>query len=104
MHGRYREHLTLTDIAGQVRVHPVHLARAFRKRYTYRIGDFIRKLRVEAACSELLQSDAPIAEIAARTGFTDQSHLSHDEAPCRHFSGRISQNCAADLNKALALK
>ncbi|PYT11530.1 MAG: hypothetical protein DMG59_26165 [Acidobacteria bacterium] len=76
MHGRYREHLTLTDIAGQVRVHPVHLARAFRKRYTYRIGDFIRKLRVEAACSELLPSDAPIAEIAARAGFTDQSHLS----------------------------
>jgi AraC family transcriptional regulator len=76
LHDRYREHLTLTDIAVQVQVHPVHLARAFRKRYTCCIGDFIRKLRVEAACSELIQSDAPIAEIAARTGFTDQSHLS----------------------------
>lgn len=75
LHQRYREHLTLTDIAGQVHVHPVHLARTFRKRYTCCIGDFIRKLRVEAACSELLQSDTPIAEIAARTGFTDQSHL-----------------------------
>jgi len=75
LHDRYREHLTLTDLAGQVRVHPVHLARAFRKRYTCCIGDFIRKLRVEAACRELLQSDAAIAEIAARTGFTDQSHL-----------------------------
>lgn len=76
LHDRYREHLSLTGIAGEVQVHPVHLARAFRKRYTYPIGDFIRKLRVEAACSELLESDAPIAEIAARTGFTDQSHLS----------------------------
>lgn len=72
---RYREHLTLSDIAQEVHVHPVHLARAFRKRYTCCIGDFIRRLRVDAACSELLQSDAPIAEIAARTGFTDQSHL-----------------------------
>jgi len=76
LHDRYREHLTLTQIAGEVQVHPVHLARAFRKRYQCCIGDFIRKLRVEAACYELLKSDAPIAEIAARTGFTDQSHLS----------------------------
>jgi AraC family transcriptional regulator len=75
LHDRYREHLSLADLAGQVQVHPVHLARAFRKRYRCRIGDFIRKLRVEAACRELLQSNAPIAEIAARTGFTDQSHL-----------------------------
>lgn len=76
LHDRYREHLTLTELASAVQVHPVHLARAFRKRYQCCVGDFIRKLRVEAACRELLQSDVPIAEIAARTGFTDQSHLS----------------------------
>jgi AraC family transcriptional regulator len=73
---RYREHLTLSEIAGEVQIHPVHLARAFRKRYRCCVGDFIRQLRVEAACQELVRSDAPIAEIAARTGFTDQSHLS----------------------------
>lgn len=76
LHDRYREHLTLTDLADTVQVHPVHLARAFRKRYQCCVGDFIRRLRVEAACQELLETDAPIAEIAARTGFTDQSHLS----------------------------
>ena len=73
---RYREHLTLAELAGAVHVHPVHLARAFRKRYQCCVGDFVRNLRVEAACRELAQTDAPIAEIAARTGFTDQSHLS----------------------------
>jgi AraC family transcriptional regulator len=76
LHDRYREHLTLTELADAVQVHPVHLARAFRQRYQCCVGDFIRTLRVEAACRELLHSDAPIADIAARTGFTDQSHLS----------------------------
>jgi AraC family transcriptional regulator len=76
LHDRYRERLSLSELAGEVQVHPVHLARAFRKRYRCSIGDFIRQLRVDAACHELSRSDAPIAEIAARTGFTDQSHLS----------------------------
>lgn len=76
LHDRYREHLSLSELAGEVQVHPVHLARAFRKRYHCCVGDFIRQLRVEAASQELLRSNAPIAEIAARTGFTDQSHLS----------------------------
>jgi AraC family transcriptional regulator len=75
LHDRYREPLTLTELASAVSVHPVHLARAFRKRYDCCIGDLIRRLRTEAACYELLHSDASLAEIAARTGFTDQSHL-----------------------------
>jgi AraC family transcriptional regulator len=75
LHDRYREHLTLTELAEAVHVHPVHLARAFRKRYQCCVGDFVRTLRVEAACRELLETDRPIADIAARTGFTDQSHL-----------------------------
>jgi AraC family transcriptional regulator len=75
LHDRYRERLNLTELAATVGVHPVHLARAFRKRYGCCAGDLIRKLRAEAACHELLHSDAPIAEIAARNGFTDQSHL-----------------------------
>jgi len=76
LHDRYREQLSLSELAAEVQVHPVHLARAFRKRYGCCVGDFIRQLRVEAATHELLRSDAPIAEIATRAGFTDQSHLS----------------------------
>jgi AraC family transcriptional regulator len=75
LHDRYRERLNLTDLARSVGVHPVHLARAFRKRYDCCVGDLLRKLRTEAACYELLHSDASLAEIAARNGFTDQSHL-----------------------------
>lgn len=72
---RFREPLALSELAGSVDVHPVYLARAFRKRYGCSIGNMIRSLRAEAAYYDLMHSDAPIAEIAVRTGFTDQSHL-----------------------------
>jgi AraC family transcriptional regulator len=75
LHARLQESLTLSELASSVRVHPVHLARAFRKRYLCSVGDYLRRLRIEAACRALLNSATPIVEIALRSGFSDQSHL-----------------------------
>jgi len=72
---RYREPLSLTELAAAASVHPVHLARVFRSRYNCCIGDYVRNLRVAAASNELVHSDFSIAEIAGRNGFADQSHL-----------------------------
>jgi len=67
---------SLTELAAMVHVHPVHLARTFRQRLCCTVGDYVRMLRVEAACQKLRHTDVPIADIAAETGFADQSHLS----------------------------
>ena len=75
IHDRFRENLTLSELASLASVHPVYLARAFRQRFRCTVGDVIRNLRIEAATHELTHSERPIAEIAARNGFTDQSHL-----------------------------
>jgi AraC family transcriptional regulator len=75
LHERFQEPLTLSELAAYVCVHPVHLARAVRKRYLCSVGDYLRRLRIEAACHALLNSDTPIVEIALRSGFSDQSHL-----------------------------
>lgn len=76
LHDRYRETVTLSEVASAVCIHPVHLARAFRKHHSCSVGEYIRKLRVEAACHQLLNSETSLVEIAANTGFSDQSHLS----------------------------
>jgi AraC family transcriptional regulator len=73
---RFREPISLAELAGTVHIHPVHLARAFRMRFGRCVGDQIRRLRVEAASRELRVSRLSIAEIAVQTGFSDQSHLS----------------------------
>jgi AraC family transcriptional regulator len=76
---RFTEPLSLDDLAAMARVHPIYLARAFRKSQGCSVGDFVRRLRVEAALGELSTSDNSLAEIAAAAGFADQSHF------CRIF-------------------
>jgi AraC family transcriptional regulator len=72
----YTEHLTLAQVASAAGVHPVYLAREFRRSHGCTIGEYIRRLRVERACRQLSSSDESLATIAAATGFSDQSHFS----------------------------
>ncbi|MGH9870849.1 MAG: helix-turn-helix domain-containing protein [Pyrinomonadaceae bacterium] len=75
LHARFDEHLTLADLAGEVGVHPTHLARQFHRRYNRTVGEYVRQLRVEFACIQLCTSTAPLSEIAVGAGFFDQSHF-----------------------------
>ncbi|MCI0412596.1 AraC family transcriptional regulator [bacterium] len=73
---RFSDHLTITEIATTVGIHPVHLTREFRKFHRCTIGDYIRKLRIEQACNALAHSDSSLAQIALSAGFSDHSHFS----------------------------
>jgi AraC family transcriptional regulator len=73
---RFPETLRLTHIAGEVGVHPVYLATAFRQKFGVTIGEFVRKLRIEHACAELKSDEVSLTEVALRAGFVDQSHFS----------------------------
>lgn len=75
VHAHFRDVITLRQIAASAEVHPVHLARDFRRRQGMTIGDYIRTLRIEWACRELVATDQPIVEIALRAGFCDHSHM-----------------------------
>jgi AraC family transcriptional regulator len=76
LHARFSENLSLGAIAREVEIHPVHLARTFRRHYERTIGEYLQELRVRHACRQLLTSDRPISQIALASGFYDQSHLS----------------------------
>jgi AraC family transcriptional regulator len=73
---QFDEKLGLAYVAAQVGVHPVHLATTFRQKYGVTIGEFVRQLRIEHACSQLANRDLPLAAIALQAGFADQSHFS----------------------------
>ena len=72
----FTERLTLAQVASTAGVHPVYLAREFRRFHRCTIGEYIRRLRVERACRQLSSSDESLATIAAGAGFSDQSHFS----------------------------
>jgi AraC family transcriptional regulator len=79
LHDSFARSLSFTAVAAELGIHPVTLARGFRRYHGSSLGELVRTLRVNFAREELLRSAAPIAEVAQRAGFADQSHL------CRLF-------------------
>jgi AraC family transcriptional regulator len=72
---RFSESLALAQISGEVGVHPVHLAREFRRYYGTTIGQFRRKCRIDFACNKLANSRLPIVRISLDAGFAQQAHF-----------------------------
>ncbi len=65
----------VADVAEVVGVHPVHLARVFRRHLDLSPGEYLRRARVRAAMKLLERTAEPLATIAVRAGFCDQSAL-----------------------------
>lgn len=72
---QFTERVSLAQLAALAGVHPVHLAREFRKYYRCTVGEHVRALRVEYAARQISSTDAPLQGIAAAAGFSDQSHF-----------------------------
>jgi AraC family transcriptional regulator len=90
------QRLCVRDVAAELDVHPVHLARAFRATWGCSPGELIRWRRVDRAAELLRRSELPVAEIAAQTGFVDQSHLTrafraaYRTTPAAYRRGHVS--------------
>jgi AraC family transcriptional regulator len=76
LHEHFVDSPSLPEIARRAEVHPVHLARTFRRYYRCTVGEYLRQLRVAFACQQLTQSSRPLIEIALAAGFSDQSQFS----------------------------
>ena len=85
----FAEPLPLAAVAGQVGVHPVHLARTFRRCYDTTFAEYVRSVRLEYARRQLAATSASLGEIAAAAGFYDQSHF------CRLFKQSTGLSPAA---------
>lgn len=72
---RYSESVGLSEVADAVGVHPVHVARTFRRTFGCSVGTYVRRRRIEDACRSLLGGDDSLASIACALGFSDQSHF-----------------------------
>ena len=87
------EQPTLTELAEVVGVHPVHLARSFRREYGVTVAEYARSLRLDWAAQRLIEGGSTLAEIAANAGFADQSHFTRT---FRQYAG-VTPGCYRDL-------
>jgi len=87
-----------THIAGPIRVADLcaliqrseaHFSRAFKRTLGASPHAFVMQRRLELAGQYMLQTEAPLSDIALRCGFTDQAHL------CNHFRQATGETPAA---------
>jgi AraC family transcriptional regulator len=75
LRAHFREPVSLRDAAREARVHPVHLARVFRRRYGLPVSAFLQSLRLVEAGRLVLQGTS-LVDAAHAAGFSDQAHFS----------------------------
>jgi AraC family transcriptional regulator len=68
--------LSVADMANEAGVHPVHLARVFKRYLGCSPGEYLRGRRLERAAAMLGAPHASLADVACATGFADQAHFS----------------------------
>jgi AraC family transcriptional regulator len=94
LHERYSESLSLRAISDCVGVHPVHLAREFRRHYQATVATTLRQLRIQAACKAMGEGDLALIDIGMACGFADQAHF------CRLFKRMIGMTPAQFRSQA----
>ncbi len=67
--------VTLTDLASQLDIHPVHLSRQFPRYFDLTLGTYLRQQKVNRAALMIATSDQKLTEISYECGFYDQSHF-----------------------------
>jgi AraC family transcriptional regulator len=69
----------LSELAGRAGIHPVYLARQFRRFFGRSVSGYIHSLRVRRAAELIACDRVSLSRAAAEAGFADQPHL------CRIF-------------------
>jgi AraC family transcriptional regulator len=67
--------LSIEELACLAGVHPVYLARAYRRYFRCSPGEYLRQCRLRRVQGLLSRTDLPLVEIALRCGFSDQSQM-----------------------------
>ncbi len=79
LNGHLERNIQLAQLARLADMSPFHFLRLFRTSCGETPHHYLVRRRVEVAKAILLREDVPLAEVASRVGFADQSHFT------RHF-------------------
>jgi AraC-like DNA-binding protein len=81
--------LRVAELGALIQCSESHFSRSFKQTFGVPPHAYLIRLRLERAAHYMLQTDAPLSDIALRCGFTDQAHL------CKQFRQVMGQTPAA---------
>ncbi|MCB0562825.1 MAG: helix-turn-helix transcriptional regulator [Phaeodactylibacter sp.] len=70
------ENLLVQGLAEEAGVHPVYLARAFRKHYGCSVKEYQHRQRLQRSLNHLASQEASLSHLAYDFGYADQAHFS----------------------------
>jgi AraC family transcriptional regulator len=107
-HARARLHAELArppkvvDLAAAAGVHPVYFGRRFRRAFGCSVTQYVRQLRLQVACQEMVAGEKPLSQIALDVGFSDQSHLGRAfKAGVASTPARFRSRVSGDSRRAM---
>lgn len=71
----FTQNIQTSELADMYEIHPVYLARVFRKYYGLSIQDYIKSLRIRNSIASIFENQQSLSQIAVGNGFADQSHF-----------------------------
>jgi AraC family transcriptional regulator len=83
------DRVLVADLCALANLSESHFSRVFTRTFGKSPHAFVIRRRVELAAQYMLQTEAPLSDIALRCGFADQPHL------CKHFRQIIGRSPAA---------
>lgn len=93
MHENLSDNLSIVSLAKIAKASPGHFIRAFTLTFGSPPHQYLTRIRLEKAEVLLTQTDLSINEIAHRTGFSSQSHLTNTMKRLKHLTpGQIRAN------------
>ena len=97
----YRSALEISELARIAGLSESQFRKRFMKLFKISPLKFITRIRVQTAAKLLLSSDAPIADIALKCGFCDQSYLTRQFSSFfgmtpKKYRDRLGKRAAAD--------
>lgn len=84
---RYREAISLSDVASAIRLTPGHLTTVVRQRTGRTVLEWITERRMAEARRLLVQTDLPVGDVGRRVGYRDPAYFTrsfrrvHDTTP-----------------------
>ena len=94
IHENYKEKISLKTIAEKLHTNSSYLSMLFKQETRVTVTDYISQIRIEKSCELLSETTLSFSDIAARTGFEDQSYFSkvfkkiHGVTPTEYRKGR----------------
>ncbi len=75
IHDDFTTPIQSKSLAEMVGVHPVYLARAFRRVHHCSVKNYLQRIRLHRSIQDLSNSQKTLSHIALDAGFSDQSHF-----------------------------